>query len=112
MMKRADLPLVILPESGCEWDLVIRQAVVEALEMSGWVKKDAAELLRTSPTRLQYRIDTLGISRPDNRSWRHGGDRRSQAYKTMRVVRDETTERLVNALRYYTRADRQQQVLF
>ena len=41
-----------------------RQALVEALRMSNWVQKDAAELLCISPRVMNYKIKTLGIELP------------------------------------------------
>ena len=38
-----------------------RLALVEALKMSNWVQKDAAELLAISPRVMNYKIKTLGI---------------------------------------------------
>ncbi len=40
---------------------VERQALLEALKMSNWVQKDAAELLSISPRVMNYKIKTLGI---------------------------------------------------
>ena len=37
-----------------------RQALIEALKMSNWVQKDAAELLAISPRVMNYKIKTLG----------------------------------------------------
>ena len=39
----------------------LRQALIEALKMSNWVQKDAAELLSISPRVMNYKIKTLGI---------------------------------------------------
>ena len=44
-----------------------RQAVLEALKMSNWVQKDAAELLSISPRVMNYKIKTLGIEFPRGR---------------------------------------------
>jgi transcriptional regulator with GAF, ATPase, and Fis domain len=38
-----------------------RQAILEALKMSNWVQKDAAELLSISPRVMNYKIKTLRI---------------------------------------------------
>ena len=44
-----------------------RHALVEALKMSNWVQKDAAELLSISPRVMNYKIKTLGIEFPRGR---------------------------------------------
>jgi transcriptional regulator with GAF, ATPase, and Fis domain len=44
-----------------------RQAVVEALRMSNWVQKDAAELLAISPRVMNYKIKILNIEIPRSR---------------------------------------------
>ena len=44
-----------------------RQAVVEALKMSNWVQKDAAELLGISPRAMNYKIKILAIETPRTR---------------------------------------------
>ena len=40
---------------------------IEALKMSNWVQKDAAELLSISPRVMNYKIKTLGIEFPRGR---------------------------------------------
>jgi transcriptional regulator with GAF, ATPase, and Fis domain len=40
---------------------------MEALKMSNWVQKDAAELLGISPRVMNYKIKTLGIEFPRGR---------------------------------------------
>ena len=42
-----------------------RHALIEALKMSNWVQKDAAELLSISPRVMNYKIKTLGIEFPE-----------------------------------------------
>ena len=59
--------LVHLPEGGVDYRTVERALIIEALERTGWVQKDAAALLRMSRRRLNYRIERLGISHP---TWR------------------------------------------
>ena len=44
-----------------------RHALIEALKMSKWVQKDAAELLSISPRVMNYKIKTLGIEFPRGR---------------------------------------------
>ena len=41
--------------------------LIEALKMSNWVQKDAAELLAISPRVMNYKIKTLGIEFPRGR---------------------------------------------
>ena len=45
----------------------VRAALIEALKMSNWVQKDAAELLSISPRVMNYKIKTLGIEFPRGR---------------------------------------------
>ena len=55
---------VRIPPTGIPLVDVERQAVLEALRMSNWVQKDAAELLSISPRVMNYKIRALGIERP------------------------------------------------
>ena len=50
-----------IPPTGIALEEIERQALVEALKMSNWVQKDAAELLAISPRVMNYKIKTLGI---------------------------------------------------
>ena len=64
--------VVRIPPTGIPLEDVERHALIEALKMSNWVQKDAAELLSISPRVMNYKIKTLGIEfRAD------GGPRRS-----------------------------------
>ena len=54
-------PVVKIPPTGIALEEIERQAIVEALKMSNWVQKDAAELLSISPRVMNYKIKTLGI---------------------------------------------------
>jgi len=56
-----------LPEAGVDYREVERELIIQALERSGWVQKDAARLLRMSRRKLNYRIQRLGITHP---GWR------------------------------------------
>ncbi len=56
--------VVKLPPRGIALEEIERQAVVEALKMSNWVQKDAAELLAISPRVINYKIKVLGIPLP------------------------------------------------
>ena len=58
---------VKLPPSGIALGEIERCALVEALKMSNWVQKDAAELLSISPRVMNYKIKTLGIEFPRGR---------------------------------------------
>ncbi len=62
-------PVVRIPPTGIPLEEIERQALVEALKMSNWVQKDAAELLSISPRVMNYKIKTLGIQYP--RARRH-----------------------------------------
>jgi DNA-binding NtrC family response regulator len=58
---------VKIPPTGIPLEEIERQAVVEALRMSNWVQKDAAELLGISPRVMNYKIKILGIEIPRTR---------------------------------------------
>ena len=60
-------PVVKIPPAGVPLEEIERQAVIEALKMSNWVQKDAAELLSISPHVMNYKIKTLGIDFPRSR---------------------------------------------
>jgi Nif-specific regulatory protein len=59
--------IVKIPATGIALEEIERQALVEALKMSNWVQKDAAELLSISPRVMNYKIKTLGIDFPRSR---------------------------------------------
>jgi transcriptional regulator with GAF, ATPase, and Fis domain len=65
--REPEARLVQLPEGGADYRSVERALIIEALERTGWVQKEAAALLRMSRRRLNYRIERLGISHP---TWR------------------------------------------
>jgi Nif-specific regulatory protein len=58
---------VKIPPTGIPLEEVERQAVVEALRMSNWVQKDAADLLSISPRVMNYKIKILNIEIPRSR---------------------------------------------
>jgi Nif-specific regulatory protein len=58
---------VKIPPTGIPLEEIERQAVVEALRMSNWVQKDAAELLAISPRVMNYKIKILNIEIPRSR---------------------------------------------
>jgi DNA-binding NtrC family response regulator len=58
---------VKIPPMGIALEEIERQALIEALKMSNWVQKDAADLLDISPRVINYKIKTLGIELPRKR---------------------------------------------
>ncbi|MEW6322997.1 MAG: sigma-54 dependent transcriptional regulator [Acidobacteriota bacterium] len=66
--SRETSSVVKIPPTGIALEDVERQALVEALKMSNWVQKDAAELLAISPRVMNYKIKTLGIELPRRRA--------------------------------------------
>jgi DNA-binding NtrC family response regulator len=65
--SREGASVVKIPPTGIPLDTVERLAIIEALKMSNWVQKDAAELLSISPRVMNYKIKTLGIDFPKGR---------------------------------------------
>src|SRR6266513_2395217 len=65
--QRDHATVVMIPPTGIPLEDVERHALVEALKMSNWVQKDAAELLSISPRVMNYKIKTLGIEFPRGR---------------------------------------------
>ena len=59
--------VVKIPPAGIALEDIERHALIEALKMSNWVQKDAAELLSISPRVMNYKIKTLGIEFPRGR---------------------------------------------
>jgi Nif-specific regulatory protein len=64
---RESASVVKIPPTGIPLEEVERLALIEALKMSNWVQKDAAELLAISPRVMNYKIKTLGIDFPRGR---------------------------------------------
>ncbi len=58
---------VKIPPTGIALEDIERAALIEALKMSNWVQKDAAELLHISPRVMNYKIKTLRIEFPRGR---------------------------------------------
>jgi transcriptional regulator with GAF, ATPase, and Fis domain len=58
---------VKIPPTGIPLEDIERAALIEALKMSNWVQKDAAELLAISPRVMNYKIKTLRIEFPRGR---------------------------------------------
>src|SRR6266446_1054180 len=65
--SREHAAVVKIPPTGIPLEDIERHALVEALKMSNWVQKDAAELLSISPRVMNYKIKTLGIEFPRGR---------------------------------------------
>src|SRR5947208_14955289 len=65
--SRDHAAIVKIPPTGIALDDIERHALIEALKMSNWVQKDAAELLSISPRVMNYKIKTLGIEFPRGR---------------------------------------------
>jgi transcriptional regulator with GAF, ATPase, and Fis domain len=64
----SDGPSIIrIPPTGVPLEEIERRALIEALKMSNWVQKDAAELLSISPRVINYKIKTLKIEFPKSR---------------------------------------------
>ena len=59
--------IVKIPPTGIALEEIERLALVEALKMSNWIQKDAAELLQISPRVMNYKIKTLNIEMPRRR---------------------------------------------
>jgi transcriptional regulator with GAF, ATPase, and Fis domain len=59
--------IIRIPPTGIPLEEIEKLALVEALKMSNWVQKDAAELLAISPRVMNYKIKTLGIEFPRGR---------------------------------------------
>jgi len=58
-------PMVVrIPPTGIALEEIEKRALIEALKMSNWVQKDAAELLSISPRVINYKIKTLQIEFP------------------------------------------------
>jgi DNA-binding NtrC family response regulator len=60
-----------MPAEGISLRTVERELVIEALERTGYVQKDAARLIGVSRRKLNYMIQRMGITHP---SWRRNRD--------------------------------------
>jgi transcriptional regulator with GAF, ATPase, and Fis domain len=56
--------VVRIPPSGIPLESIERQALLEALRMSNWVPRAAADLLSITPRAMHYKIKSLGIEYP------------------------------------------------
>lgn len=66
--------VVRLPEGGYPLAWIEREAVTQALEMAGWVQREAARLLGVTGRVMHYKIRRHGIRLPPDvrvRRWRH-----------------------------------------
>jgi two-component system response regulator HydG len=59
--------VVRIPPTGIPLEEIERRALIEALKISNWVQKDAADLLSISPRVINYKIKTLRIEFPKSR---------------------------------------------
>ena len=59
--------VVRIPPTGIPLEEIERQAVTEALKMSNWIQKDAADLLGISPRVMNYKIKILNSEIPRSR---------------------------------------------
>ncbi len=69
-VKAAQKPgpqVIQIPPAGLQWDEMEKGLVIQALEMSGWVQKEAAHLLGLSTRVLNYKIKSFGIT---HQSWK------------------------------------------
>jgi Nif-specific regulatory protein len=64
---RESSSILKVPPTGIPLEDIERLALIEALKMSNWVQKDAAELLSISPRVMNYKIKVLGIEFPRGR---------------------------------------------
>ena len=64
---RETASVVKVPPTGIPLEDIERLALIEALKMSNWVQKEAAELLAISPRVMNYKIKVLGIEFPHGR---------------------------------------------
>ncbi len=65
--SREGTSLVKIPPTGIALEELEKQALIEALKMSNWVQKDAADLLHISPRVINYKIKVLNIEFPHGR---------------------------------------------
>lgn len=59
--------LVNLPAKGASLEEIEKEAIRQALEKSGWVQKDAAQLLQISVDRMNARVKKFGLT---HSSWK------------------------------------------
>jgi len=59
--------IIKIPPTGVSLEEIERLALIEALKISNWVQKDAADLLAINPRVMNYKIKVLGITFPRGR---------------------------------------------
>jgi DNA-binding NtrC family response regulator len=59
--------VVRIPPGGIQWEQVEKDLILQALDMGGWVQKEAARLLGLTSRVLNYKIKQFGITHP---SWK------------------------------------------
>jgi transcriptional regulator with GAF, ATPase, and Fis domain len=64
LIQVAPARIVNLPAEGATLEEIERQALIQALDMTNWVQKDAAALLSISPRVISYKIKLHGIELP------------------------------------------------
>jgi two-component system response regulator HydG len=57
--------VIRIPPGGIRWEEVEKDLILQALEMGGWVQKEAARLLGLSSRVLNYKIKQFGITHPN-----------------------------------------------
>jgi DNA-binding NtrC family response regulator len=66
---------VRIPSGGIKWEEMEKSVLLQALEMSTWIQKDAAGLLGLTTRVLNYKIRQFGITHP---SWKQNTGRNNQ----------------------------------
>ena len=56
--------VIRIPPGGIQWEEVEKDLILQALNMGGWVQKEAARLLGLSSRVLNYKIKQFGITHP------------------------------------------------
>jgi DNA-binding NtrC family response regulator len=56
--------VIRIPPGGIRWEEVEKDLILQALDMGGWVQKEAARLLGLSSRVLNYKIKQFGITHP------------------------------------------------
>jgi len=56
--------VVRIPPGGIQWQQVEKDLILQALDMAGWVQKEAARLLGLTSRVLNYKIKQFGITHP------------------------------------------------
>ena len=56
--------VIRIPPGGIRWEEVEKDLILQALNMGGWIQKEAARLLGLSSRVLNYKIKQFGITHP------------------------------------------------